>query len=285
MNTLTKVFVGLLVFLSLMLSAASVTFLYTVPDYNAQIATLQASQQAAQAQTERVRAAESASRAAAEQRAGELQNLLSDANAAVASLRGDLARVQAEKADLQGQIAQSNSTQSTLSNAVSANMALVTTLRDEVAALREEYDRTLQQKLDTDARLAKVENDNDYLERALRAAEEANKDRITRIDVLERQVVALGGDPKSEQTPVAPPAINGVIVQRMAIEGQPFALISVGREDDVQPGMRFTVIDDQTNELLGFVTVEEVDDQVSIGKLTGPRLEQVAPNDQVRTQV
>ena len=49
--------------------------------------------------------------------------------------------------------------------------------------------------------------------------------------------------------------------------------------------MKFTIIDDQTSELLGFVTVEEVDDQVSIGKLTGPRVDQVSANDQVRTQV
>ena len=53
----------------------------------------------------------------------------------------------------------------------------------------------------------------------------------------------------------------------------------------MKPGMRFTVIDAETNQLLGFVTVEEVDDQVSIGKLSGPSLDQIAPNDEVRTQV
>jgi hypothetical protein len=33
------------------------------------------------------------------------------------------------------------------------------------------------------------------------------------------------------------------------------------------------------------VTVEEVDDQVSIGKLSGPRIDQIAPNHSVRTQI
>jgi cell division protein FtsL len=284
LSALTKVFVVLLVILSLLLAAASITFLHTVPDYNSQIATLNTSLSGAQAQTERVRAAESASRAAADARAAQLDGLLSDANASIASLRGELARVQAEKTDLQGQIAQSNTTQSTLSNAVSANMALVNTLRDEVAALREEYDRTLQQNLDLGAQLAKMSNEYEYIQRAFRASEERNKDAMSRIGTLEGQLVAAGIDPKSDQTPVAPPPINGVIVQRMAIEGQPFALISVGAEDDVKPGMRFAVIDDQTSQLLGFVTVEQVDDQVSIGKLSGDRIDQVAPDDQVKTE-
>jgi hypothetical protein len=286
LSALTKVFVLLLVILSLLLAAASITFLYTVPNFNEQIATLQAGQAAAQAQAERVRAAESASRAAAEQRAGELQNLLSDANAGVASLRGELAKAQAEKADLSGQIAQSNTTQATLSQAVTANMALVNTLRNELAQLREQYQRTLDQNLDLNTAYAKLSNEHEFTERALRAAQEANKELLDQGNNMRAALVKLGQNPdRLTPTDLAPPPINGVVVQRMSIEGEPFALISVGSEDDVKLGMQFMIIDSETSQLLGFITIEEVDDQVSIGKLSGPRVEQVAPNDEVRTQV
>lgn len=285
MSALTKVFVVLLVILSLLLAAASITFLYTVPDFTKQIATLQAGQAAAQAQAERIRAAESAGRTAAEQRAGELQNLLSDANAAAASLRGELAKIQAEKTDLAGQIAQSNTTQSTLSQAVTANVALINTMRSELASLREQYDRTLNQNLDLNTALARLTNEFEFTRRALRAAQEQNKDLLGQVENLSDQLVRLGVDPRNKMNPVAPPPINGVIIQRQTIGGEPYALISVGSEDDVKLGMQFNVIDAETSQLLGFVTIEEVDDQVSIGKLSGPRIEQIAPNDEVKTQV
>lgn len=285
MSALTKVFVVLLVILSLLLAAASITFLYTVPDFNKQIATLQSGQAAAQAQAERVRAAESASRTAAEQRASELQNLLSDANAAAASLRGELAKSQAEKADLAGQIAQANTTQSTLSQAVTANVALINTMRNELASLREEYDRTLNQKLDLDTAHARLLNEFEFTRRALRAAQEQNKDLLGQVENLTGLLVAAGIDPRNTMNPVDPPPINGVIIQRQSIGGEPYALISVGSEDDVKLGMKFNVIDAETSQLLGFVTIEEVDDQVSIGKLSGPRIEQIAPNDEVKTKV
>lgn len=105
------------------------------------------------------------------------------------------------------------------------------------------------------------------------------------VDNLTGQLVAAGLDPRNKMNPVAPPPINGVIIQRQTIGGEPYALISVGSEDDVKLGMQFNVVDAETNQLLGFVTIEEVDDQVSIGKLHGPRIEQIAPNDEVKTQV
>src|SRR5688572_32488900 len=71
LSALTKVFVVLLVILSLLLAAASITFLHTVPDYNSQIAVLNTSLAGAQAQTERVRAAESAAARAADARAAQ----------------------------------------------------------------------------------------------------------------------------------------------------------------------------------------------------------------------
>ena len=187
---------------------------------------------------------------------------------------------------LESQIQQANQTQAMLSQAVNANMALVNTLRNEAASLREQYQRTLDQNLDLNTELARLTNEHEFLQRAHRAALEQNKDLLDQVNDARAALAKLGVDfDKRTSEDLAPPPINGVIVQRMAIDGQPFALISVGSEDDVKKGMRFTVIDGETSQFLGFVTVEEVDDQVSVGRLSGPRVDQIAPNDTVRTQV
>ena len=49
--------------------------------------------------------------------------------------------------------------------------------------------------------------------------------------------------------------------------------------------MRFTVLNAQSNEFLGFLTVEQADDTVSIGRLSGPKVSSISANDEVRTQV
>lgn len=285
MSPLTKVFVVLLVVLSLLLAAASITFLYTIPNFNAQIATLTSSLEQARANEQRISAAADASRSAAEQRAAELQNLLSDANASVAALRGELGKAQAESTDLRNQMAVLNTTQTTLSQAVNANMALVNTLRNELAQLREQYQRTLDQNLELNTALARTSNELEFTERALRQALEQNKNLLDQNNTYTAALMELGKDPRTlTGQDLAAPPINGVVVQRMSFDGEPFALISVGSEDDVKRGMRFMVIDRETSSFLGYVTIEEVDDQVSVGKLSGPRVEQIAPDDEVRTQ-
>ncbi len=286
MSALTKVFVVLLVILSLLLAAASITFLYTVPDYNSRIEVLNQSVAAAKAESSNIQSQVEAQKAAAERRAAELQAQLTSADTQVTNLRTELAKAEADKAALESQITLAGTTQSTLANAVTLNLGLVNELREQLAGLRENSDRTLQQNLELSTELARLQNEYEYTQRALRAAQEQNVDLLGQAEQMRGIIVALGGNPdRLEQNPVAPPPINGVVVQRQDVGGQPYALISVGSEDDVQSGMRFTIIDTESSQLIGFLTVEEVDDQVSIGKLSGPRINEVGPNDQVRTRV
>src|SRR5690606_24493860 len=195
-------------------------------------------------------------------------------------------KAEADKAALESQITLADTTQATLANAVTLNLGLVNELREQLAGLRENSDRTLQQNLELSTELARLQNEYEYTQRALRAAQEQNVDLLGQTEQMRGIIVALGGNPdRLEQNPVAPPPINGVVVQRQDVGGQPYALISVGSEDDVRSGMRFTINDTESSQLIGFLTVEEVDDQVSIGKLSGPRINEVGPNDQVRTRV
>lgn len=81
------------------------------------------------------------------------------------------------------------------------------------------------------------------------------------------------------------PAIVGTITDVKDIAGVPYATIGVGSADEVQKGMQFTVIDKARGEFLGFLTVESVQPQEAVGRLSGPKLDQVKTGVEVRTQL
>ena len=68
------------------------------------------------------------------------------------------------------------------------------------------------------------------------------------------------------------------------ISNIPYATISVGTADRVAKGMTFTLIDSQGN-FLGYLIVDTVDTNESAGRLTGPRVADVKPGTDARTQL
>lgn len=284
MSALTKIFVVLLVILSLLLAAAGVTFLNTLPDYQAQLKTLTLANQAAQTNASMATSNSQAEITALNSRIQATSQQMSQANIQVADLRAQLAKAEAEKADLQGQLAQGNTTQAVLAQTVQANTALVNELRTQLASLRTDYDGTLQQLTDTNRSLAEASNEVTYLTRALRRTEEQNKDLLSRVEQFSGRLTELGADPNTVgPSDASAPPINGIVLRVDKIGGKDYALISVGSEDDVRPGMRFTVLNE--NEFLGYLTIEEVEDTQSIGQLSGPKVGAVAPDAEVRTQI
>jgi septal ring factor EnvC (AmiA/AmiB activator) len=284
LSALTKIFVVLLVILSLLLAAAGVTFLNTLPDFQAQLETLTAANQAAQTSASRATSASQSEITALNSRIQAISAQMSQASNQVADLRAQLGKAEAEKADLQGQLAQGNATQTVLAQTVQANTALVNELRTQLASLRTDYDGTLQQLTDTNRSLAEASNQVTYLTRSLRRTQEENKDLLSRVDELTGRLLARGEDPNTVGPLDAPaPPINGIVLRVDQIGGRDYALISVGSEDDVRPGMRFTVLNE--NEFLGYLTIEEVEDTQSIGQLSGPNIAAVGPDAEVRTQI
>jgi hypothetical protein len=83
---------------------------------------------------------------------------------------------------------------------------------------------------------------------------------------------------------VSAPPINGVVRNRRTIAGQEYATISVGSADDVAKGMQFKVVDRNTGDFLGTLTVEAVEPNEASGRLTGPKIADIRPGVEVRTQ-
>lgn len=285
MSALTKVFVVLLVVLSLLLAAASVTFLNTIPSYNTEIEGLNAALTAARTATNQAQATAAAQTQGLQNQLNEVTAQLTDAQQQITSLRTDLDNAEAEQAALQTQLASAQSTAAISSRALAANQAILNQLQDQIGTLRTESNTALTEAAQLQRRLTQAENELLYAERYLRNAQEQGTEQQSRIDQLERLVTSLGGTLDSLES--VTPNVNGVIVDRTTIgsgqAGRPYATISVGREDDVRPGNEFAVFQQGSGEFLGFIRIEVVDDSEAFGLLTGPNVGQIASGDTIRT--
>ena len=85
--------------------------------------------------------------------------------------------------------------------------------------------------------------------------------------------------------PVRSPKINGVVTDVRTIAGRPYATISVGSVDNVVKGMQFNVIDRDSGNFLGILTVDTVEPNESTGQLQGPRVADIHKGHEVRTQL
>ena len=81
------------------------------------------------------------------------------------------------------------------------------------------------------------------------------------------------------------PKINGVIRDVRTIAGRAYGTISVGSADSVIKGMEFKIVDRNTGNFLGILTVQSVEPNEATGQITGPNVAAVKPGVEVRTQL
>jgi peptidoglycan hydrolase CwlO-like protein len=79
--------------------------------------------------------------------------------------------------------------------------------------------------------------------------------------------------------------INGVVTDVRTIAGRPYATISVGSVDSVVKGMQFNLVDRDNGAFLGTMTVVTVEPNEASGPLQGPRVADVHKGVEVRTQI
>ena len=223
MSALTKVFVVLLVILSLLLAAASVTILNVVPSYSTEIETVSAARDTAVARANQLESAGGAQAQTLQAQRDELSNQLNDAQQAVAQLRTQLAAAEADKAQVQAQLTAAQNTVAIATSALDANQQNVQQLQQQVATLRDEANTSLTQYAQTQSALAETQNEFTYARQELRQVKERNQELLSRSEELERTVVALGGDPAGDLNRVAPPAINAVVIETLRLANEPYA--------------------------------------------------------------
>ena len=284
MSPLTKIFVGLLIVLSLVLSAASVTFLSTVPSYGTQVTSLEQQLEIANSTNATVTSQSAAKVSALNE---QIANLKSGANTTEQSLieaRAERANAQAQVATLQAQLTAAQTTTSGAIAAYNANQAVIETLQTQIAALNQENVDAYEEATSANAELVTLQNEYEYLRRANKRLEEQAVAMNAQLEDAYNVMAEAGLRPSTEGL-AGTPRINGVITGRQQLTNGTFASISVGREDDVRVGMQFSVFDGDDQSFLGFIDITGVDDNEAFGKLSGPAVGRIDSGDVARTRL
>jgi hypothetical protein len=287
LSPLTKLFVVLLVVLSLLMTASVVVFVNRVEDYRATSQTSKDELAAAQRRAEQQMNEVNAQRAQAERNEAA-------ATARLAAMNQTLLQAQQQLADKSAQVAEaarSNALQSLdvnrLTEALRASESQKNQLVQQTTALRTENDRLLRQSTelnsalsDSTNRLEVTERERRYLAEQLTEAQQASNRSAAQL----KDLGVREGETSSGLRGGAP-AINAVVKDVAPINGVPYATISVGSAANVQRGMQFNVIDRDNGSFLGIITVDNVEQNEAAGPIKGPRVDQIKQGNEARTQL
>jgi septal ring factor EnvC (AmiA/AmiB activator) len=293
-SALTKTFVLLHVVMSMLLAAGLIVFVNRVDDFQrttaSQAANIRLADQRAtesQAELATVRSSMANVQQTSQARIQQIQDQMSARDKELLDLRGQLAEAQSQAASAQAGL-------------VSANEALKVaqqnqgTLQGQLAQLRGTHDKLMQQFTeanlginDLNARLQQTERRRRDLEEQLAAmsdqVENRGADNALRMDAGSRNGSAAQANGR---LPGPNLNINGVVREKRVIAGVPYATISIGSADAVSKGMRLRVLGGRGGqEFLGYVDVTNVAPDEAIGRLTGPRVNEVTKDSQVVSQL
>lgn len=285
MSPLTKVFVILLVVLSLLLTAASVTFVYTIDDYRAgnerlkeEVQRLNASVASREAAAASAQQASEARLNAAAVRVAQLEGEVRSGQQQATQLNGRIAAMELEKRQLDAQLASEKSKADAL---VASNDRLF----QQVMEFRTLADTRIKQIAELNQSVSDLTNKLAVTERERRFLAEQLADAQNRLDRADAVFRQFNIPSEAASVKVMAPDIRGVIRARRDIAGVPYATISVGGRADVARGMEFSVIDRNSGEFLGTLTIEAVEPNEAIGRLSGEKIDRVQPGNEVRTQL
>jgi uncharacterized protein (DUF3084 family) len=291
LSPLTKLFVVLLVVVSMLNAAAIVVFVNKAQPLQPQLTALSQQLQSTQLQAA---ANLSARQKAEDQYNAEVQQHQKDNSnnqAAIGAIQTQLnearvtiARLQADNTDLQAAV-----------NTANTNVQLATSTADklqgETNQIRASNDRLAKDNEEYGRRNAELTSTVD----SLQARQEETQEKLAQSKEDQQKLAAFitqrGWDPQAiintptEAAELAAPAIEGVVREKSVINGNTFVTISVGSADGVAKGMKFSVING--SDFLGIVTIDTVDSDNSIGKLEGPqdKVDLVQKGDEVKTQL
>jgi uncharacterized phage infection (PIP) family protein YhgE len=292
-SALTKVFVVLLVVLSLLLSAGMIVFVNHSQDYRADFEKERSEKLLAKQEATAARAEVAANNASRLASVTDLTNQIKVLSDSVANAQAGVTAKDAEIAGYKSTIAQLTASLGTNADASKVAQAALGEMQKNFDALRGADDKLQKVSAEQNTRINDLVNKLDVTERERRYATEQVaqlQQQLTQVmNVLHQNHI----DPSGKIGPVGGPInptpqvnINGVVRDTRSIGGVPYATISLGSADAVTKGMQFKVVDPQHNQFLGYLTVDTVEPHEATGRLTGPNVNDVrASVSEVRTQL
>ena len=288
MSTLTRIFVILLVVVSLLSAAGFVVFVNEVQNFKVALAT-------STAQRDQMTAAVTSAKV----EAGRVQTLLDTATKERDDATRENTRLANENADkvasLQATIA-SDASQSRVAAVSLENVTAALTasegqrkgVGDALAAERTKTDGLQKTLFEDEVAINDLTRRNDVSGRKVTDLSEQLAQFKSENDAYLKQLKELGVTPgaSSGQISLSAPPINGVVRTTGETNGIPYATISVGSAEQVAKGMVFQVVDRTHGGFLGELTINAVDLHEATGKLEGPGIGQVrAGTTEVKTQL
>ena len=290
MSPLTKLFVVLLVLVSVALSAGTITFVNQLDPLQTELKTTKS----------RLQAAEALANTSKTDLATAQQNL----SAAQLTYNSDLAAARAETqrnaadvttrdaqiATLNNNLAVLTSANNSQSTALSVSEDSKSKLSEQVSTLRKDVDERLRQNADLSRRVNTLTAENDQLERARRALVEQYTDASGKAERQSR-LLKDNGIPEAAieraGTGAGAPDLNGVVNSRRNIAGIEYATISIGSRDYVTAGMKFQILDKSSGAFLGELRVTDVDENNATGTINADpsNLGRISAGNVVKTKI
>lgn len=285
MSPLTKLFVVLLVILSLLTTAATVVFVSQTEDHKAASSLLQ--KQLDAAKLELSEAQQQAASASAQ-----VQEATRNAQQQVEQMRQAQNQIQTKMNELSGEVANKVSQLALQSADLTRVTEALKSAQDangkqaeQITSLRQTNDDRMRQNVELNTAVTDLTDKYQVTERERKYLAEQVAELKGQADKLGKALQDAGIRTPILASSAAAPAINGVIRARRNIAGVEYASISVGANDNVTKGMEFKIVDRAAGNFLGILTVESVEPTEATGRISGPRIKDVKPGVEVRTQL
>lgn len=275
MSPLTKVFVVLVTVFSIVLVALVVPFVANTENYRAKLREVESSKTSAEA---RARSAE-AEITALQYKDSEQVALKEAENRQLTGQRNELASRLAEKTSevegLRSARDKAEAGRTILEASHKQLLDVAKVMQDELKEVRKGYlDRSEENtKLATTVRV--LESTKGTLERQLRqlqeqvaGVQERNKqieEAFAKLDPAQRAQL-LGNDPTASVVFESASPIHGKVTAIQQVGSDAFVQVNVGKNDGVQPNMKFLI--HRGNTFLGTLVITTVDARASAGRVT-----------------
>ncbi len=289
MSPLTKLFVVLLVVLSLLLTAATVVFVNQVDNQKQAAERATALLNAERAKAEQIRSSAEAARAVAEESSRQMADQVQQAKVQMNTMSQQLIDRDTQLGQAKSQAAIQAADLTRLAEALKASEDTKSRLQEQIAELRNTGDKLLTQNAQLNQSVTELTNRLEVTERERKFLAEQLTEAKSQADKQGAMLRDMGVSPSqmasAQVRGAGAPAINGVIRSVRPIAGIPYATISVGSADSVSKGMEFKVVNRDSGEFLGMLTVDSVELNEATGRLSGPRVAEIRPGSEVKTQL
>jgi hypothetical protein len=283
LSALTKTFVVLLIVCSLLLSAATVIFVNRTEEFRAALETSrdQIAKLTKQATDSKQEA--DAARLREENAVREQQKTVQDLQLQVTASKQEIATRDGKITELNTKIAVQDANISDLVNNQKLSQQYLADLQKRHDTLVADYDKLRAADAELVAANTDFQKRLDIAERELRILAEQNtqlrKEHGQALSLLQKHNIPLE---TAARKPLAS-NLRGVIREVTTHDGVKYATISLGSVDKVEKGMQFNVVHQQT--FLGKLTIEAVEPNAAFGRLEGPRIQDVQPDNTVMSEL